>query len=174
MSVAERIAAAAAEGSYREVEERDGMPTYEVDRDQVRAFLGALRDGCGFDSNTFVTAVDHHPREPRFEVTWQLLSIEHADRVRVRCRVSGEDPTVPSCVDLWPGAGYAERECFDMFGVTFEGNPDLRRLLMPKTFPHHPLRKEYPHHGIEPDRLYREWDAARRREAEAGAEEAAR
>lgn len=172
MTVLERITAACEAGSWTEVPERDGTPTFEVAREHVAAFLGALRTTCGFETNTFVTAIDRAPIAERFEVTWQFLSMEHNDRIRVRCRVTADDPTVPSCVQWWPGAAFSERECFDMFGVVFEGNPDLRRLLMPQSFPHHPLRKEFPHHGIEPDRLYREWDRARR--AKAAEEEAAR
>jgi NADH-quinone oxidoreductase subunit C len=69
---------------------------------------------------------------------------------------------VPSCCDLWRGASFSEREVWDMFGVRFEGHPDLRRLLMPEGYPHHPLRKDFPHQGIEPDKLYRDWDRERR------------
>jgi len=78
--------------------------------------------------------------------------------------VGGDDPRVATCTDLWPGAGFSERECYDMFGVRFEGHPDLRRLLMPEGYGHHPLRKDFPHEGIEPDRLYREWDRERRKD----------
>jgi len=71
--------------------------------------------------------------------------------------------SVPSIIDLYPGAAYAERECYDMFGIVFDGHADLKRLLMPDGYDHFPLRKDFPHQGIEPDRLYREWDAARHR-----------
>ena len=146
------------------VEVRDGMPCLEVSKDTAHDVLRALRDACGFETNTFVTAIDRFPAEPRFEVTWQLLSLEHADRVRIRARVSADDPHVPSVVDLWPGADFSERECYDMFGVVFDGHPDLRRLMMPEEYEYFPLRKEFPHRGIEPDRLYREWDRRRRLE----------
>lgn len=116
--------------------------------------------------------MDHHPRTPRYEVLWQFLSMAHGDRIRVRCLLEGEDPTVPTCIDLWPGAAFMERECYDMFGIRFEGHEGLRRLLMPEGYGHFPLRKEFPHQGIEPDRLYREWERRRLERARA-AEEAA-
>ena len=68
--------------------------------------------------------------------------------------------------DLWPGTSFSERETWDMFGVGFTDHPDLRRLLMPQGYDHHPLRKEFPHVGIEPDKLYKKWDAERRAEYE--------
>jgi NADH-quinone oxidoreductase subunit C len=100
-------------------------------------------------------------------VVYQLQSIEHADRVRIRTRLTTEDAKVPTCTDLWSGASFMERECWDLMGIDFEGHPDMRRLLMPDGYGHHPLRKEFPHQGIEPDRLYREWDTARRKEWDA-------
>jgi NADH:ubiquinone oxidoreductase subunit C len=74
-----------------------------------------------------------------------------------------DDARLPSCIDLWPGAAYMERECFDLFGIVFEGHPGLKRLMMPDEYGYHPLRKDFPHQGIEPDRLYREWDRQRRK-----------
>jgi NADH-quinone oxidoreductase subunit C len=105
-------------------------------------------------------------------VVWQFRSYAHSDRVRLTCRVAGSDAWVPSCCDLWPGANFSEREAWDMFGVRFEGHPDLRRLLMPDGYEHHPLRKDFPHQGIEPDRLYRQWDRERRERWQAEQEEA--
>ena len=141
---------------------RDGTPVLELERGQVHAALAALRD-AGFETGTFVTAIDRFPAEPRFEVYWQLLSIAHVERVRVKTALAEADAWVPTCTDLWPGASFHERECWDMFGIRFEGHPDLRRLLMPEAYDHFPLRKDFPHRGIEPDRLYREWDRERRR-----------
>jgi len=157
----ERARAALSGIEHRELEARDGV-VLGLDRGDLHAALLALRDRAGFESLTFVTAVDRYPAEPRFEVSHQLLSITHADRIRLRTRVGEEDASVPTATDLFPGASFMERECFDMFGIRFDGHPDLRRLLMPEGYGHHPLRKDFPHQGIEPDRLYREWDRARR------------
>ncbi len=140
----------------------EGMLLVDLAREAVLEALTRLKQRAGFGQCTLVTAVDHYPDEPRFEVVWQLLSHTDKDRVRVRTRVPLADAVVPSASALWPGAGWSERECFDMFGIRFEGHPDLRRLLMPEGYDHHPLRKEFPHRGIEPDRLYREWDRERR------------
>jgi len=144
---------------------RDGLPCVEVAREALREVLQRLRERGGFESATFVTGVDRHPApagSPRFEVLHQLRSLAHGDRVRVRTRLAEDDAWVPTCVDLWPGASFMERECQDLLGIRFEGHPDPRRLLMPEGYGHHPLRKDFPHVGIRPDRLYREWDAARR------------
>jgi NADH-quinone oxidoreductase subunit C len=161
-------AAAALEGlEHRVVFTNEGTPCFEVARERLHEALERLRDRAGFETCTFVTAVDFHPREPRFQVTHQLLSLAHNDRVRVHTLVRGDDARVPTCSDLWPGANWMERECFDLFGIRFDGHPDLRRLLMPKGYEHHPLRKEFPHAGIEPDKLYRKWDRERRTDGSA-------
>jgi NADH-quinone oxidoreductase subunit C len=159
----ERVASALAGASCRAVPQADGMPCFEVEREHLHGVLARLRDRAGFAALTFVTAVDHFPREPRFLVVHQLLSIDPVARVRVLTPVPSSDARVPTCTDLWPGADWLERECWDMFGIRFDGHPRLRRLLMPEEYGHHPLRKDFPHEGIEPDRLYRAWDAARRR-----------
>jgi len=158
----ERIGAALAGVPHRVVEQADGMPTAALEREHLHAALAALRDGAGFASTTFITAIDHDQRTPRFDLVHQLLSVEHGDRVRLVTPVPADDARAPTCTDLWPGAAYAERECYDMFGISFEGHAGLKRLLMPDGYGHHPLRKDFPQEGIEPDRLYREWDAARR------------
>jgi NADH-quinone oxidoreductase subunit C len=161
----ERVRAALGAVDALEVPVRDQDVCLELEPDQVRSALESLKGAGGFETCAFVTAIDRLPAEPRFEVHWGLLSVTHNDRVRLRTRVTSSEAVVPSSVDLWPGNSFLERECFDMFGVRFDGNPDLRRLLMPEEYTHHPLRKDFPHEGIEPDRLYREWDR-KRREAE--------
>ncbi len=161
MSVLERVSAALASIPHTLATPRDGMVCIDVDAARVHETCAVLRDMCGFETNTFVTAIDHFPREPRFEVIWQFLSITHNDRVRVRALVTGGTPRVPTIIDLWPGASYSERECFDMFGIVFDGHVGLKRLLMPDGYDHFPLRKDFPHQGIEPDRLYREWNERR-------------
>ncbi len=162
MSTLDRLREGLAGLAFRELEAKDGLPTLEIERDVVGPLMQALRERCGFESNTLVTAVDHYPAEPRFRVVWQFLSVRHRDRVRVQCRVSGDDAWVPTITHLWPGTAFSERECWDLLGIRFEGHPDPRRLMMPEAYDHHPLRKDFPHQGIEPDRLYREWDRARR------------
>jgi len=157
-----RVEAALAGLSIETVDARDRMTTLVIAREEARGALRALRDRAAFEALTLVTAVDHLPREPRFEVVYQLLSLTHADRVRLKVRLDEDDARVDSIVELFPGASFMEREVYDMFGIDFADHPDLRRLLMPEGYGHHPLRKEFPHQGIEPDRLYREWDAARR------------
>jgi NADH-quinone oxidoreductase subunit C len=141
---------------------RDGMVTVSVAPARVHDAVRRLKERAGFETNTLVTAVDHFPAEPRYELAWQFLSVSHNDRVRLHARVGGADPRIASIIDLFPGAAYSERECFDMFGIVFEGHAGLKRLLMPEEYDHFPLRKDFPHHGIEPDRLYREWDRKRR------------
>jgi NADH:ubiquinone oxidoreductase subunit C len=170
----ERVAAGLSGLDHQELEARDGMLTLRVPVAAAREALLALRDRCGFELCTIVTAVDHdeapRPAEARFEVVWQLQSVAHGDRVRVKAWLAGTEPgaadfSAPSIADLWAGAAYFERECFDMFGIGFEGHEGLRRLLMPEAYEHYPLRKEFPHGGIEPDRLYKAWDRARRQTA---------
>ena len=159
----ERVRGLLAGFDAKELESSDDWPVLETTRDDLPALLGRLKTDGAFETVTFVTAVDRYPKEPRFEVHHQLHSLAHNQRLRVKTRVSGADPKLPTCIGLWPGAAYMERECFDMFGIVFEGHDGLKRLLMPEGYGHHPLRKEFPHQGIEPDRLYREWDRARRK-----------
>lgn len=137
----------------------DGTPYLEVPAEHVHEACRRLRDVCGFETNTFVTAIDHYPAEPRFRVVYQFLSVSNNDRVRLCARVadSADGPRIQTITDLWPGTQYAERECFDMFGIVFEGHVGLKRLLMPEEYDHFPLRKDFPHQGIEPDALYNAW-----------------
>jgi NADH-quinone oxidoreductase subunit C len=112
----------------------------------------ALRDE-GFAMCVDVTAVDYltHPGRPlpegvpaeRYEVVVNLLSLERRERVRVRVQVPEADPTVPSLYGLYPGTETPEREVFDMFGIVFDGHPDLTRILMPEDWEGHPLRKDF-------------------------------
>lgn len=143
--------------------DHDGMLRVTSTPKTLHAVCAALKDSAGFEANTLVTARDHGAgKDERFELFYQFLSYIHADRVRVRVMTTGDDPEVDTITDLWPGTSFSERECWDLLGVRFAGHPDLRRLLMPEGFDHHPLRKDFPHIGIEPDRLYQEWDEARR------------
>jgi NADH-quinone oxidoreductase subunit C len=108
-----------------------------------------LRDepGLKFSFLADVTALDLYPQEPRFEVVYHLLSIETTQRLRLKVRVEGENPRFVTAVSVWPAANAFEREVFDLFGITFEGHPFLRRLLLPEEWEGHPLRKDYPTEG---------------------------
>ena len=138
------------------------MPVLEVPRERWRELAEALRidPDLRFDFCVSVTATDEFPEEPRFRVVTHLHSHAGNERVRLRCAVSSDAP-VPSLAPIFPGANWMEREVFDLFGIRFEGHPDLRRILMPEEYGWHPLRKDFPIEGIEPDRLYREWERDR-------------
>lgn len=99
-----------------------------------------------------ITAVDWLERVPRFDVVYQLLSLSHQCFLRLKILVGqrGEEhPAVPTVTGIWPGANWYEREVYDLFGITFEGHPDLRRILMPPDWTTHPLRKDYPLSGFD-------------------------
>ena len=134
-----------------EIDDHRDDHTAVVARDALLAVLAHCRDDAAlaFDVLMDLTAVDYLKfpgREdgPRFEVVYHLYSITHNHRLRLKVRVDEDDASVPSVVALWPIANWLEREAWDMFGVRFEGHPDLRRLLMYEEFVGHPLRKDYP------------------------------
>ena len=106
-----------------------------------------LRDEHEFNRASSVTALDWYPQEPRFEVVYLLHSIKNKIRLRLKCRLSGEIPTVDSVTSVWPGANWYEREVLDLFGITFTNHPDPRRIMMPDDWEGHPLRKDFPIHG---------------------------
>jgi NADH-quinone oxidoreductase subunit C len=119
--------------------------------DALRAELLALRS-AGFAMLTDVGGVDYLERVPRFDVVYHLTKFGpngagRAERVRVLCGVHGADPVVPTVSDLWPAADWAEREVYDLFGLSFSGHPDLRRIQLPVDWEGHPLRKDYPLRG---------------------------
>ena len=91
----------------------------------------------------------------RFEVVYHLYSMEHRHMLRLRVRVPGSDPKIASVMPVWKGVNWHERECFDMFGIVFEGHPDLRRILLPEDWEGHPLRKDYPVQGRSGDEEWR-------------------
>jgi NADH-quinone oxidoreductase subunit C len=128
-----------------------GDHTAVVGRSAILDVLGFCRDdpALGFDVLVDLTAVDYlkYPgREfgSRFEVVYHLYSLSHNHRLRLKVKVEEDDARVPSAVPLWPIANWFEREVWDMFGIRFDGHPDLRRLLMYEEFQGHPLRKDYP------------------------------
>jgi NADH-quinone oxidoreductase subunit C len=100
--------------------------------------------GEGYNMLMSLHGVDYFPEEPRLGVVYELLSFEHQRRISVKLRVPLDAPNVPSVVDRWPTANFHEREVFDMFGVVFDGHPDLRRILMPEDYIGHPQRRDFP------------------------------
>jgi NADH-quinone oxidoreductase subunit C len=88
--------------------------------------------------------VDYLPEEPRLGVHYQLLSMERSDRLNVKTRVGADDPHLPTVIDLFPTVDYQEREVYDMFGVVFDGHPDMRRILMPEDYTGYPQRRDFP------------------------------
>ena len=131
------------------------FPTLYVPADRLVETCRALRDIPSFRFNALVevTAADYVPKDPRFEVVYHLLSIPNRRRLRLKVRAA-EQTTVPTVQGVWPSAGWLEREVWDMFGVVFEGHPDLRRLLMPDDWEGHPQRKDYPVQIRKPAQTY--------------------
>jgi len=120
-----------------------GQDVIRVDRDHWLDVATSAKE-AGFEVCVDVTAVDRMRSRPeRYEVVANLLSMEHRLRLRLVTTAPRDDPTVPSLVPLWPGANFAEREVFDMFGIAFDGHPDLTRILMPDDWEGFPLRKDY-------------------------------
>ena len=117
-----------------------------VSPESVPATLELLR-GKGYGFLASVHGVDYFPEEPRLGVHYELLDMVEVDRISVRTRVTVAEPSVPSVTPEWPTADHQEREVFDMFGVVFEGHPDLRRILMPEDYEGHPQRRDFPMGG---------------------------
>lgn len=114
------------------------------------ALLKTLKDECGFDMLCDVGGIDylHYPNATdRYCVVYALVDTKSAERVFVKAFANDPTPELPSVVPLWAGADWMEREVYDMYGVTFVGHPDLRRILLPGEFTSYPLRKDYPLRG---------------------------
>jgi NADH-quinone oxidoreductase subunit C len=111
--------------------------------DAIVEVLAHLR-GKGFTFLASVHGLDYYPEEPRFGVQYELLDMREVDRMTVKLRVPLEHPHVPTVVHEWPTADHQEREIFDMFGVIFDGHPDMRRILMPEDYVGHPQRRDFP------------------------------
>jgi NADH-quinone oxidoreductase subunit C len=119
--------------------------TLQVSPERLHDVIGYLRQADEpWDTLMSVHGCDYLPEEPRLGIHYELLSMERVDRLRVKTRVGVDDPRVPSVVDLFAGANFHEREVFDMFGVEFDGHPDLRRLLMPEDYVGYPQRRDFP------------------------------
>jgi NADH-quinone oxidoreductase subunit C len=123
-----------------------GDETAVIGRERMLDVFRFLRDDprCRFNLMVDVTAVDYLPRVPRFEVVYHLKSLPLGHRLRVKVPVAAAEAGVDSIVSLWVAADWYERECFDMYGIAFQGHPNLKRLLLYEGFEGHPLRKDYP------------------------------
>jgi len=120
--------------------------TFSVKREAIVEACRIARDQFGYQQLMEIAGVDYPERPERFEVNYHLLSVTHNHRIRLKVTTDEETP-VPSVTGLWPVAGWLEREVFDMYGVTFAGNPDLRRILTDYGFEGYPLRKDFPQTG---------------------------
>jgi NADH-quinone oxidoreductase subunit C len=117
--------------------------TLLVEPAKVRDVLLTLREK-GYKALASVHGVDYWPEEPRLGVHYEMLDMHNVDRLTVKVRVTAEAPNVPSVTPDWPTANFSEREVYDMFGVVFDGHPDLRRILMPEDYEGHPQRRDFP------------------------------
>ncbi|MDB5353374.1 MAG: dehydrogenase, subunit [Planctomycetota bacterium] len=144
------LTSALGDTGYETVRFRDNFRIY-VSSDKVFEALQVLKSICGFSQLSELGATDYlkYPGRtgPRFEVHYCLLNMNRRERVVVKTGVDDPEPTLPSAVQLWRGADWMEREVFDMYGIRFQGHPDLRRILMPDEFAAYPLRKDYPLRG---------------------------
>jgi len=119
-----------------------GQNYLEVDRSLIPNLLRILRDEEQFDYCVDVTAAHYPKRERQFDIVWILYSFARNERMRVKTQIA-DGEHIPSAVSIWPTANWLEREAYDMFGLQFDGHPDLKRILLPEGWKGHPLRKDY-------------------------------
>jgi NADH-quinone oxidoreductase subunit C len=123
-----------------------GELTLTISAGQIRAAAATVQ-AAGYNFFEDVTAVDWFPSTPRFQLSYHILSHTYKERIRLKVLVDGDAPAVESITSVWPSANFYEREVFDLFGIRFEGHPNLRRIMMPDEWQGHPLRKDYPVEG---------------------------
>jgi NADH-quinone oxidoreductase subunit C len=136
-------------GSILDVATFRGETALHLRAEDVLAICRFLHDDpeMTFDFLTDLCGVDYHPREPRFQVVYHLCSMRTRLRLRLKVSLPGESPRVSSVFSVWKAANWLEREAFDMYGITFDGHPDLRRILLTPEWEGYPLRKDYPLRG---------------------------
>ena len=120
--------------------------TLSIEAVSIRAAPQTVQ-AAGYNFFEDMTAVDWFPAAPRFQLSYHILSHSYKERIRLRVMLEGDSPSVDSIVPVWPSANFYEREVFDLFGITFNGHPNLRRIMMPDEWQGHPLRKDYPVEG---------------------------
>jgi NADH-quinone oxidoreductase subunit C len=116
--------------------------------ERILEVMQFAKNELGFEMLLDITGIDHLGAEPRFEIVYHLSSLASHQYLRLKTFVGEESPELPSVVSLWKGADWHEREVYDMMGIRFKGHPDLRRILMWDSYPHFPLRKEFPLAGL--------------------------
>ncbi len=137
-------------GSILSVNEFRNETTVGIVKEAIVEVCSFLRDdeACRFDYLSDLCGADAYTPENRFEVVYNLLSLTHKHRIRLKIFTDEAKPHVPSVTTVWAGAAWPEREAYDMYGIIFDGNTDLRRMYLPEDFQYHPLRKDYPLMGI--------------------------
>lgn len=134
--------------AIREVTEFRGETTLLVKVASLVNICRALKEEHGFNYCADICGADRFTDDERFEVIYNLTNLNKHWRIRLKVRVSEENPVVPSVTSIWPAANWHERETYDMYGVRFAGHPDLRRMYMPEDFEYYPLRKDFPLIGV--------------------------
>ena len=123
-----------------------GRAVLLADPDKAHAVLERLHQN-GYTFLASLHGVDYYPDEPRLGILYELLDMQRVDRITVKARVPTDAPNIRTVVDIWAGANFPEREVYDMFGVVFEGHPDMRRILMPEDYEGYPQRRDFPTGG---------------------------
>ena len=123
-----------------------GELTLTIAPGEIRAAADTVQ-AAGYNFFEDLTAVDWFPASPRMQLSYHILSHGYKERIRLRVMLNEDDLAVESITPVWPSANYYEREVFDLFGVRFEGHPNMRRIMMPDDWKGHPLRKDYPVEG---------------------------
>ena len=118
--------------------------TLLVDPAAAHDVVSRLKENHGFGFLASLHGVDYYPEEPRLGVLYELLDMKNVDRITVKARLHTDAPNIRTVTDLWIGANNPEREVYDMFGVVFDGHPDMRRILMPEDYEGHPQRRDFP------------------------------
>lgn len=128
----------------------DCVTVYLKSKDDLMSFMSYLKENeeLSFDLITDITALDYPNRAERFVLVYHIFSIKNKERIRIKLPIK-DGESVKSVTPIWRGAEWLEREVYDMFGISFEGHPDLRRILMTEDYKYHPLRKDFPLTGIE-------------------------
>jgi len=144
MTLAEAVAVLEGKFPVAKKTEFRGESTLLVDRVAIKNMARFCKVELGFNILLDISSVDNFGDEPRFEVVYELYSLESGTHLRLKLTVSEDDLTVPTVSDVWATANWHEREIYDMMGIRFEGHPDLRRILMWDGYPFYPLRKDFP------------------------------